>query len=64
MIINWYNLVIDRRTKMSRPKLYEKRIEVCVTPKQYVALKKWADNDSITVNQLIRDLIKAFINAN
>lgn len=49
---------------MSRPKLYEKRIEVCVTPKQYVALKKWADNDSITVNQLIRDLIKAFINAN
>ena len=46
---------------MSRNKLYTERIDLCVTPSQYEALKKYAAKEGITVNQLIREVVKSFL---
>lgn len=44
-----------------RNKLYEKRLEICLTVKQYEKLKKYAVNEGITVNEYIRTLLKEFL---
>lgn len=46
---------------MSRNKLYTARIELCVTPIQFESLQKCAESESITVNQLLREIIKSFL---
>lgn len=46
---------------MSRPKLYEKRVEVCLTENQFNKLKKFSNCSEVTINQLIRDIIKSFL---
>lgn len=40
-----------------RNKLYTKRLEICITAEQKTKLEKWAKDEQITVNQLIREII-------
>lgn len=47
-----------------RNKLYEKRVELLLTPQQHDRLKKYAKMEGCTVSELIRDLIKAFLREN
>lgn len=46
---------------MSRNELYTKRIDICVTPEQHEALKNYAQEESLTVNQLVREILKSFL---
>jgi hypothetical protein len=42
---------------MSRRKLYEARIEICLLPEQKKALEKIAIKRKIRVNELLREII-------
>jgi hypothetical protein len=48
--------------KMSRNKLYTERIEACISKTQMKALKREADNNKKTMNQIIRDMLTAYLN--
>lgn len=45
---------------MARPKMFSKRIDLCVTPKQLKILKEMAENSQLTINELLRKLINDF----
>lgn len=48
---------------MSRNKLYTERIEICISKTQMRALKTEAENNKKTMNQIIRDMLTAYLNA-
>lgn len=47
---------------MSRNKLYSERLELCLTPEQYSKLKQLAEKEDLTMNHLVREVLKAFLN--
>ena len=52
----------EKGLKMSRNKLYTERIEACISKGQMKALKREADNNKKTMNQIIRDMLTAYLN--
>lgn len=46
---------------MARNKLYTERVEVCLTKKQKEQLNREAEKNQIRVNQLIREIIQAYL---
>lgn len=45
-----------------RNKLFTKRLEICLTPAQFEQLRRIAKNCDQTVNELVREVLRDFIN--